>query len=87
MVIMRKSKLKKEIYIIVTIVIMLIVSRFAVRIVDATVQIDGNYFVLSLFLIAVNAVIGILGCKLYRLSNITADSVTESRGDGKDIRM
>ena len=40
---------------------MLIVSRFIVRIVDATVQIDNDIGMLILLLIIVNAAIGFVG--------------------------
>ena len=59
--------MKKILHIILTIVIMVIASGFAVRLVDTTVQIDDNIFVLSLFLIAVNVVIGMISYKLYRI--------------------
>ena len=59
--------MKKALHIILTIVIMMIVSTFAVRLVDATVQIDDNVFVLSLFLIVVNVVIGMISYRLYRI--------------------
>lgn len=45
---------------------MLIVSRFIVRIVDATVQIDDDIGLLLLLLLLVNTVIGLVGYKLYR---------------------
>ena len=45
---------------------MLIVSRFMIRIVDATVQIDDDITVLVLLLTAVNAAIGVCSCMLYR---------------------
>ena len=44
---------------------MLIVSRFVIRIVDATVQIDDDIGLLLLLLAAVNAVIGLISYKLY----------------------
>ena len=47
---------------------MLIVSRFIVRIVDATVQIDDDVGMLLLLLLVVNAVIGFISYKLYRAS-------------------
>ena len=53
-------------YIAVTIMIMLIVSRFLVRIIDATVQIDDDIGILVLLLVAVNAVIGAASYLLYR---------------------
>lgn len=59
--------MKKTSYIVLTVMIMLIVSRFAIRIVDATVQIDGNIFMLAVFLIAVNVAIGAISCKLYKI--------------------
>ena len=45
---------------------MLIVSRFIVRIVDATVQIGDDIAVLLLFLLLVNAVIGLAGYLVYQ---------------------
>ena len=44
---------------------MLIVSRFVIRIVDATVQIDDDIGLLLLLLAAVNAVIGLISYELY----------------------
>ena len=46
----------------------LVVSRFIVRIVDATVQIDDDIGLLLLLLVIVNAVIGFVGYKLYLAS-------------------
>ncbi len=60
--------MKKTVFLVSTIALMLIVSRFIVRIVDATVQIDNDVGVLLLFLILVNAVIGLVSYKLYRAS-------------------
>ena len=60
--------MKKIIYILITFAIMLIVSRFVVRIVDATVQIDNDIGMLLLLLVLVNAVIGFVGYKLYHAS-------------------
>ena len=57
---------RRRLYIVVTIMIMLIVSRFAVRIVDAPVQIDGNVLALVLFLIVINTVIVLISRRLYR---------------------
>ena len=58
--------MKKILHIAVTVVIMLVVSRFIVRIIDATVQIDNDIGMLLLLLLLVNAVIGWIGCRLYR---------------------
>lgn len=60
--------MKKTIYILSTLGVMLIVSRFIVRIVDATVQIDGDIGMLLLLLLLVNAVIAFIGFSLYRSS-------------------
>ena len=56
----------KTLYILSTLAVMLVVSRFVVRIVDATVQIDNDIGMLLLLLLLVNAVIGWIGCRLYR---------------------
>ena len=58
--------MKKTVYVLSTLAIMLIVSRFIVRIVDATVQIDDEIGLLLLLLLLVNTVIGLVGYKLYR---------------------
>lgn len=60
------NRVRKKLYIIATIIVMLIASRFVVRIVDATVQIDGNIVMLSALLIVVNALIGFISCKVYK---------------------
>ena len=57
---------RKTAFISVTLIIMLIVSRFMIRIVDATVQIDDDITVLVLLLTAMNAAIGVCSCMLYR---------------------
>ena len=57
--------MKRPAYIIITCIVMLIVSRFVIRIVDATVQIDDDIGLLLLLLAAVNAVIGLISYKLY----------------------
>lgn len=45
---------------------MLITSRFFVRIVDATVQIDDDIGLIVILLFALNAVIGVFSHKLYK---------------------
>ena len=60
--------MKKTVFILSTIAVMLIVSRFIVRIVDATVQIDNDVGMLLLLLLIVNAVIGFLSYKLFQIS-------------------
>ena len=63
-----EDEVKKTVYIVVTALIMLIVSRFMVRIVDATVGIDQDYGILVLFLILVNSLIGFIGYRCCRRS-------------------
>lgn len=57
---------RKNVFVAVTLIIMLIVSRFVIRIVDATVQIDDDIAVLLLLLVVVNAVIGLCSYMLYQ---------------------
>ena len=66
--IVMEDEVKKTVYIVVTALIMLIVSRFIIRIVDATVQIDRDIGILVLFLIIVNTLIGFIGYRCCRLS-------------------
>lgn len=58
--------MRRIIHIAVTIMIMLIVSRFFVRIVDAAVQIDDDIGMLFLLLAVINAAIGAVSYLLYR---------------------
>lgn len=58
--------MKKVLHFTVTIIIMLIASRFLIRIVDATVQIDDDIGVLVVLLAAINAVIGVISYLVYR---------------------
>ena len=60
---------RKIAFIAVTLIIMLIVSRFMIRIVDATVQIDDDIAALLLLLAAVNAAIGVCSYMLYHKLN------------------
>ena len=57
--------MKKTVFIITTVLIMLISSRFVIRIVDATVQIDNDIALLIILLIVLNVVIGMLSRFLY----------------------
>lgn len=57
---------RKNVFVAVTLIIMVIVSRFVIRIVDATVQIDDDIAVLLLLLVVVNAVIGLCSYMLYQ---------------------
>ena len=58
--------MKKTLYIVLTVLVMLVTSRFVVRIIDATVQIDDDLWLLVVFLLALNALIGFLSHRLYR---------------------
>ena len=58
--------MKKALYITVTIIIMLIASRFLVRIVDATVQIDEDIGVLVVLLAVINTSIGGISYLVYQ---------------------
>lgn len=60
--------MKKTVCILSTLAVMLVVSRFVIRIVDATVQIDNDIGLLLLLLLLVNAVIGWIGWRLYHAS-------------------
>ena len=62
----RNIPMKKALHITVTIIIMLIASRFFVRIIDATVQIDEDIGVLVVLLVLVNVVIGGISYLVYR---------------------
>jgi len=61
--------MKKTAFIIFTGFIMLAASGFAVRIIDAAVQIDDDIFLLLAFLAAMNLGIGFVSYKIYKLSN------------------
>ena len=58
--------MKKAVFIIATVFILLITSRFVIRIVDATVQIDNDIALLIILLIVLNVVIGMLRRFLYK---------------------
>ena len=55
--------MRKILHLTITILIMLVVSRFVIRLVDATVQIDDDIGLLILLLVIVNAIIA--GLSLY----------------------
>ena len=57
--------MKRNIYIFVTVLIMLGVSRMAVRIIDATVGIDDDIAVLLMFLVIMNLAIAWTSRKLH----------------------
>jgi hypothetical protein len=58
--------MKKTVFVLSTLAIMLIVSRFLIRLIDATVQIDDDLGALLLLLLLVNAGIWWAGYMRYR---------------------
>ena len=58
--------MRKILHLTITILIMLVVSRFVVRLVDATVQIDDDIGLLILLLVIVNAIIAGLSRYVFR---------------------
>ena len=58
--------MKKTVFITATVLIMVITSRFVIRIIDATVQIDDDIELLIILLILLNTAIGILSYLLYK---------------------
>jgi len=57
---------RKILHLTITILIMLVVSRFVLRLVDATVQIDDDIGLLILLLVIVNAIIAGLSLYVFR---------------------
>ena len=60
--------MRKILHLTITILIMLVVSRFVVRLVDATVQIDDDIGLLILLLVIVNSSIAVLSLYAFRRS-------------------
>ena len=58
--------MRKILHLTITILIMLVVSKFVVRLVDATVQIDDDIGLLILLLVIVNAIIAGLSLYVFR---------------------
>ncbi len=73
--------MKKGAYIAAVVFVMLIVTRAAVRIIDATVGIDDGVWLLILFLVVLDAGIALLGRLLYRK---TARKRQEMPGAGQE---
>lgn len=59
--------MKGNLYIIATVLVMLGVSRMAVRIIDATVGIDDDVLLLAVFLAVMNLILAWISRKLYRI--------------------
>ena len=58
--------MRKILDLTITILIMLVVSRFVIRLVDTTVQIDDDIGLLILLLVIVNAIIAGLSLYVFR---------------------
>lgn len=59
--------MKRNIYIFATVLVMLGMTRMAVRIIDATVGIDDDIMILILFLVIMNAILAWISLKMYRI--------------------
>jgi len=59
--------MKWNTYIFVTVLVMLGITRMAVRIIDATVGIDDDVLLLAVFLAVMNLILAWISRKLYRI--------------------
>lgn len=59
--------MKRNLYIIAAVLVMLGVSRMTVRIIDATVGIDDDVLLLAVFLAVMNLILAWISRKLYRI--------------------
>ena len=59
--------MKRNLYIIAAVLVMLGVSRMAVRIIDATVGIDDDVLLLAVFLAVMNLILAWISRKLYEI--------------------
>ncbi|MBQ1530675.1 MAG: hypothetical protein IJI75_11140 [Solobacterium sp.] len=59
--------MKRNTYIFVTVLVMLGITRMAVRIIDATVGIDDDVLLLAVFLAVMNLILAWISRKLYRI--------------------
>ena len=58
--------MKNTFHIAFTLLIMLIVSRFIIRIIDATVQIDDDIGLLVILIVIIDSLIGFISFKIYK---------------------
>lgn len=63
---MNRFQTAKPVWILITVFIMLVITRMIVRIVDATVQIDDDIGILLFLLFIVNALIAVISHRIYR---------------------
>ena len=59
--------MKRNTYIFVTVLVMLGITRMAVRIIDATVGIDDDVLLLAVFLAVMNLILAWISRKLYEI--------------------
>ena len=59
--------MKRNTYIFVTVLVMLGITRMAVRIIAATVGIDDDVLLLAVFLAVMNLILAWISWKLYRI--------------------
>ncbi len=59
--------MKRNTYIFVTVLVMLGITRMAVRIIDATAGIDDDVLLLAVFLAVMNLIFAWISRKLYRI--------------------
>lgn len=59
--------MKRNLYIIAAVLVMLGASRMTVRIIDATVGIDDDVLLLAVFLAVMNLILAWISRKLYRI--------------------
>ena len=59
--------MKRNTYIFVTVLVMLGITRMAVRIIDATAGIDDDVLLLAVFLAVMNLILAWISRKLYRI--------------------
>lgn len=59
--------MKRNIYVFATVLVMLGITRMAVRIIDATVGIDDDVLLLAVFLAVMNLILAWISRKLYRI--------------------
>ena len=71
--------MKKTRFTLFTALVMLITSFLAARLIDATVQIDDDVWLIVTLLAALNVTIGALGYKLYRRTAGEQNSKTDPK--------
>lgn len=59
--------MNRNLYIVAAVLVMLGITRMAVRIIDATVGIDDDVLLLAVFLAVMNLILAWISRKLYRI--------------------